>query len=907
MKPREGYTTASLWCLVNGSPVTGGADEITPQLTVTGDVSITLLPRGAEVRYTVKYHPNGGVGTIKDQTVISTASASLSNGEEFRMEHAALVGWNTAADGSGTGYALGAALTTPIAADGGEITLYAVWRMEDKYSVRYDANGGVGGPTDRDSYYQGASVSVLFTENPTRQGYTFLGWSTDRNASAPAYTAAGDTLTMDAADVTLYAVWQQNAATYTVRYDANGGTGVPTDDGAYPAGRAVTVKFSPQPARPGWTFLGWARSSTAARPEFTPQNNTLTMGGGNVVLYAVWQQVLTFTVTYDANAGSDLVTALPGAGSKTAGADYTVSPTVPARSGYTFLGWSTDHSAGTAEFAPGAVYSGDADLTLYAVWERVTYTVAIDDGGVSAVTLTAGRSSFPGGTAVEFTVAATGQNVLSALTVAVNGSVMQMTEENGVLTGSFVLERNSTITVRSGAQTYDVVYDANGGEPAGGETRTYVTGTTLVLHDGAGFSKAGYHITGWNTADDGSGAPYGLAQVLTSDLAAGTTLYAVWEADPDVRGYPYTVTYDPNGGTGTARTQTLYQNELTTPLFTLADVPDFAKDGYTLIGWTTVQGGTVVSYALGSTLAAPLATAGQSVTLYAVWQLDEITVTLSDPQKVCTVPSISVRLGGSYGALPALTKEGYTFNGWYNERGEKIESTTLVTNGAPHTLYARWTSNSTGPVTPRDPDKINGYDVSYKICPRDKACPAYPFTDLDLKLWYHDGIHFCVENGLMQGVPGGLFAPDGTTTRAQVIAILWRIEGSPTVERVSFPDVTDGRWYAGAVSWAAAVGIVTGYPDGTFGPNVEVTREQFAAILYRYARYKGYSVSVGKDDPYLTYGDAADVSGWAESAMRWAVASGVINGVSGKLLPGSTAARAQAAAMIMRFLVDIKK
>lgn len=773
VKPRAGYTTASFWCMVNGNSVTGGADEITARLTVTGDVTVTLLPRGTEVRYTVKYHPNGGTGTIPDQAVISTASASLSKGGDFRMEHAALVGWNTAADGSGTGYALGAALTAPLAPDGGEITLYAVWRMEDKYSVRYDANGGVGGPTDRDSHYRGASVPVLFTERPTREGYTFLGWSTDRNSSIPAYTSDGDTLTMGSENVTLYAVWQQNAATYTVRYDANGGTGVPTDEGAYPAGTDVDVRFSPLPTRPGWSFLGWARSSTAARPEFTTQSHTLTMGSGNVVLYAVWQQVLTFTITYDANAGGDLVTALPGAGSKTAGADYTVSPTVPARGGYTFLGWSST-PGGAAEFAPGDVYSGDADLTLYAVWERVTYTVTTDGGGVSNVTLTAGGSSFPSGTAVEFTVAATGTNVLGSLTVAVNGSVMQMTEENGVLTGSFVLERDSTITVRSGAQTYDVVYDANGGAPAGGETRTYVTGTTLVLHDGAGFSKAGYHITGWNTADDGSGAAYGLAQVLTSDLAAGTTLYAVWEADPDARGYSYTVTYDPNDGAGTARTQTLYQNELTTELFTLADVPDFARDGYTLIGWTTVQGGTVVSYALGSRLTAPLAAAGQSVTLYAVWQLDEITVTLSDPQKVCTVPSISVRLGGSYGALPALMKEGWTFSGWYNERGEKIESTTLVTNGAPHTLYARWTSNSVGPVAPREPDKINGYDVSYTICPRDRTCPAYPFTDLNLKLWYHDGIHFCVENGLMQGVPGGLFDPDGTTTRAQAAAMIMR-------------------------------------------------------------------------------------------------------------------------------------
>ena len=902
---RDGYHIAG-W---NTAPDGSGTAYALGALVAGFDADTTLYAVWADDRgysYTIVYKANGGDGADQRQEMYENVlSTPLLDGTGFTKDHARIAGWNTAADGSGTGYALGAVLTAPIAADSQTVTLYAVWQTDETYTVSYDPNGGIGAPVDGTAYFDGDTVTVIFADTPTRSGWTFLGWDTDRSARTPAYTIEGDSFTMRSANVTLYAIWQQNASTYTVRYDANGGTGIPTDGNAYLSGDTVTVKFTPQPTRPDWTFLGWARSSTAATPEFTTARGTFTMGSGDVTLYAVWQKIQSFTVAYDANAGGELVTALPGAGSKTAGVDYTVSPTVPARSGYTFLGWSRS-ADGTVEFAPGAAYTEDADLTLYAVWERIAYTVSIDDGGVADVALTTNpnQNRFPCGTTVDFTVTALDPNVLGSLTVAVNGAVMQMTEANGVLTGSFVLERDSVIAVRSGATTYTVAYDANGGEPAAGESQTYVTGMTLVLHDGAGFTKSGYHISGWNTASDGSGDAYALAQVLTSDLTAVPRLYAVWDADPDARGYSYTVNYDPNGGTGTVKTQTLYQNELTTPLYGSADVSDFAKGGYTLIGWTTVPGGTVVSYALGSTLPAPLASAGQTVTLYAVWQLDEITVTLSDPQQVCTVPSISVRLGSSYGVLPVLTKDGWTFHGWFNERGEKIESTTLVTNGAPHTLYARWTSNY-NPPAPREDD--DGYSRAYRKCPRDKTCPAYIFTDLDLRLWYHDGIHFCVENGLMQGLPGSLFAPGGTATRAQLVTILWRIAGEPEAADAGFADVSPDDWFAAAVNWAEETGIVLGYGDGSFGPADPVTREQLAAVLYRCARERGDDVAKASDVSILSFEDSAEASEWAVPALQWACSTGVIAGTTESALsPKATATRAQIAAMIMRFLVEIE-
>ena len=862
--------------------------------------------------YTIVYDANNGSGQSVSQDMyqnrLDTQLYGVSQ-THFTKAHATLSGWATAPNG-GVLYALNHHLTSPLGKAGQTVTLYAVWQADKTYTVTYDANGGVGGPTDSGMYYENDTVNVQFTSVPTRVGYTFLGWSKDRNAAAAAFTGSGaTTFKMGSANVTLYAVWQQNAATYTVRYDANGGSGIPVDGNAYSTGANVTVLFTPQPSKAGWTFLGWARASTAATPDYTTQNASFRMGSSNVTLYAVWKQIRSYTVIYNANAGSDLVIGLPGNGTKAEGVSYVISQTIPARDGYTFLKWNTAADGSGTDFNIGQSYTEDRDLTLYAVWQRDAYGITVVDNGVANVTVTtladAARGKFSGGTTVEFTVSAIAPNALNSLTVAVNGAVLQMTEDNanGCLIGSFVIDRDSTISVHSGAQTYQVTYNANGGEPAQSETVTYVTGRPLTLHSGRSYTRSGYHLTGWNTTADGSGTTYALSAVLTSDLQADT-LYAMWEQD-DPRGYHYTIEYNANGGSGVSVTQTMYQNELDTKLYGVSQTR-FVKDGSTLIGWATAPNGSV-SYALDSRLPAPLGAAGQTVTLYAVWQMNEITVTLSDPQNVNTVPSITVRVGSMYGVLPILTKDGYLFNGWYNDRGQKIESTTLVTNGAPHTLYARWSpiggGGGGGAAVPQEPETVNGYSVSYKDCPRDKTCPAYRFKDLNLKLWYHDGIHFCVENGLMQGIPEGLFAPNGTTTRAQIVTVLWRVEGMPFVERASFPDVTDDSWYAGSVNWAAANGIVLGYDDGRFGPDDSITREQFAAILYRYVRYKGYDVSVGEDTNILSYEDALKVSDWAVSAMQWACGSGVINGTSESMLsPQDTATRAQAAAMIMRFV-----
>ena len=203
-------------------------------------------------------------------------------------------------------------------------------------------------------------------------------------------------------------------------------------------------------------------------------------------------------------------------------------------------------------------------------------------------------------------------------------------------------------------------------------------------------------------------------------------------------------------------------------------------------------------------------------------------------------------------------------------------------------------SGSTTPTTPAPADHV---------CPRDNSCPMTPFTDLEKTAWYHDGVHWAIENSVMKGVGNDLFDPNGATSRGMIVTMLYRMEGEPAIRSdTSFDDVKQGAWYAAAVSWAASKGIVKGYGDGRFGPNDTLTREQLVTILLRYAQYKGVDTSKGELKPLLDYDDSKDISEWAVKAFRWAVDAGIIIGTgNGALSPKQDASRAQIATMLMRF------
>ena len=188
-------------------------------------------------------------------------------------------------------------------------------------------------------------------------------------------------------------------------------------------------------------------------------------------------------------------------------------------------------------------------------------------------------------------------------------------------------------------------------------------------------------------------------------------------------------------------------------------------------------------------------------------------------------------------------------------------------------------------------------------CRKDASCPISKFTDSDPKAWYHDGVHWALDEGVMNGVAEDKFAPNTPTSRAMIVTMLYRMEGEPEVgTKPSFTDVPEGKFYTKAVAWAFANKIVDGYNPETFGPNNDLTREQLVTILERYAKYKGRDVSKG-EEAYLTgFTDADAISNYAVKAFRWAVDAGIINGMTKTTLsPKTNATRAQVATMLMRF------
>ncbi len=179
------------------------------------------------------------------------------------------------------------------------------------------------------------------------------------------------------------------------------------------------------------------------------------------------------------------------------------------------------------------------------------------------------------------------------------------------------------------------------------------------------------------------------------------------------------------------------------------------------------------------------------------------------------------------------------------------------------------------------------------------------FNDVSANDWFASAVDYVTGKGMMNGTADNTFSPKANTTRGMVVTVLYRLENQPSTSAASFTDVASGAYYANAVAWANANGIVSGYGSGKFGPNDKVTREQLAAILYRYAQYKKYDVSGAKSlDGYT---DAQSVSSYAVPALQWANAAGIVTGKSGsKLDPKGNATRAEVAAMLMRFCENVK-
>ena len=339
--------------------------------------------------------------------------------------------------------------------------------------------------------------------------------------------------------------------------------------------------------------------------------------------------------------------------------------------------------------------------------------------------------------------------------------------------------------------------------------------------------------------------------------------------------HEHIVTFDGNGGTSSVGSMTTTNQKLTS-------LPSASRSGsYSFDGWYTEKsGGTKIT--TDTVFHA-------NTTVYAHWTYTGGGGGGYNPP--VTYYTLRFETGGgsdipsvreAYNTYIDLTKyvptwRGHTFIGWYTERSlmNKVSGVYLTKD---MTVYAGWRVDE------------------------NPGTGANPFTDVSEKDWFYGDVMFVYENGLMLGTSKTLFSPYGTATRGMMATILWRMEGSPAPKgKNSFTDVEAGKWYADAITWTAENGIFAGYGKDKFGPDDPITREQLAAIFYRYADYKGYDLTVkGNLDKFK---DADKITDYAKTAMQWAVGSGLVKGKSGNLLdPQGTATRAEIAAMLHRFI-----
>ncbi len=354
----------------------------------------------------------------------------------------------------------------------------------------------------------------------------------------------------------------------------------------------------------------------------------------------------------------------------------------------------------------------------------------------------------------------------------------------------------------------------------------------------------------------------------------------------------WSITYVTDGGTINGEYPTTYTKGTVTVLPT-----DVTKDGYTFLGWfNAAEGGDKVTQIE--------ATETGNKTFYAYWQKNETPVKTWSITYVADGGVINGSYPTSYveGTVTVLptnvTKPGYTFLGWFTAYSGGVQVKQIeATETGEKTFYARWQKNvlPPPPITPGTP--------SAPVTPARPAAPVgLPFADVSGSDWFYNDVRYVYEKGIMDGTGADRFSPNAPLTRAMIVTILYRMAGSPSVSGSSdFTDVAAGKWFAKAVAWAAANGIVNGYGSGLFGPNDPVTREQLAAILYRYAVYGGMT-AVTLEENLGGFADTAQLSAYAIQAMNWAVGQGLINGSGSNLVPKAQATRAQVAAIIHRYL-----
>ena len=600
-----------------------------------------------------------------------------------------------------------------------------------------------------------------------------------------------------------------------------------------------------------------------------------------------------------------------------------------------FVGWSDTHIVAPYAAAPAditlltSVSLGAAEVQVYAVWaedrngngtpdyDETKYTIEFDLNGGTGATVDDMTDLLPG---IQYVlpqptglVDASGNRFAGWLTTQVNHTYNSEHTEHNDLLHSYTAETAANVTLYAvyADNTYasgsvQVHYHANGGTPVAGSGVT--VGSDGIFYNCTHFHQVlsfvpvdemfsltsaqrliqcpGAVLVGWSDAlhNEIYTTAEAVNNVLTHGVTMGSdgaTLYAVWAVDKTGDGVADYLE------TQVTLTHTWFDNASlggTLPEGTRADIKG------------ALPAADKSSYDIGD---------------YIEFNFSGGTLTRTDYKADGSVDHHYVHLGWS-GYVHGVAASATDAANWLltpdtNPNGESGKTYRWLRDTRFQTAYAVWAVDDNRNGVPDYADVATQPTQPEPTYPSFRPAPSTRFYDVDQTEWYTTGIDYVVKNGLMGGVSETDFAPEAPTTRAMLVTILYRLDGEPAVTKnIPFSDVASGTWYSDAINWAAANEIVGGYGDNTFRPDRDLTREEAATILYRYAKYKEYDVTT---TAALTgYTDAASVQSYATAPMSWAVGTELINGTSATTLaPNGGAIRAQIATILMRFCENVVK
>ena len=717
------------------------------------------------------------------------------------------------------------------------------------FTVSYNANGGTGAPAMETVVAPTPSTTVAEPGAMSRTGYTFIGWNTSADGSGTPYDA-GATISSGA---TLYAQW--TPIVYTVSFAETSKT-----DGSAPSELTKaydsewTIPAAGTLTRTGYNFAGWTTVSGATAVEYTADQTVKNLSGttGTVTLYPVWVAA-SYTVTGNVTSISNSPVTLTLKKGEAILKETTATVFTAGDSGFTA---TTDFTG-----VPAGVYNLVAEQTINGILVTKTVIVTLTDSNkTAAISITSGTAN----SAVEVK-----EDTPAAVVGNLDAEAESHAQDDQKIQFIMTLEKQEPQELSAGATEEQQEIQ----EAITGIQELSTVADNVTLKDSLEFidvtvSKETTDITNVGTADEASHTTTERIRETTNVVQIGIPYNPLaW-----TKAYGVHLFYNHNG---VAKQMTRGSTE----------AGGFVVDS--ALGMIFIYTNEFSTYALGYDSGATLddgafhtSSSGGAAT-YAV--------TVNTAQNGAVSASHKSAASGVKVTITATPNEGYA-----------VDAVT-VTDASGKTVTV--TKNADGTYSFTQPSGKVKVDVTFKEASTTDALAA--FTDTDASAWYADAVRWAVDNGVMNGMGDNRFNPNGDTSRAMIVTMLWRLEGSPAYAGASeFSDVDGDTWYTEAVRWASTEGIVTGYenPDDAgmiFNPNGAVTREQLATMLYRYAQYKKADVSANA--ALGSFNDAATVSDWATSAMQWAVGSGIINGIDGSLVPAGNATRAQVATMLMRY------